>query len=223
MRPVSICAVVLFAACVSPAAPAGSPTLTIVLDFQGKHSVASTIEMKREFGHLMKDVPLRFDWRSRAEVAQLSIGDLVVVRFNGTCVLDADSHVDAEPGPLAFSYSAGGLVQPFAAVACDRVTATVQQAMGAASFNLADRLLGRALGRVLAHEVVHMLTRSAEHGSSGISKPALSGSELIAPNLRLDPAERERLSTALGPEQPSAATAIPSPTQSGDTKFSRIE
>jgi len=54
-------------------------------------------------------------------------------------------------------------------------------------------LLGRALGRVLAHEVVHILSKSGAHGRVGVAKTALSGSQLIAPELRLGAADLERI------------------------------
>ena len=56
-----------------------------------------------------------------------------------------------------------------------------------------DALLGRALGRVLAHEVVHILSKSGQHGTSGVARTALSGSQLIAPELRLEPEDLDRI------------------------------
>jgi hypothetical protein len=53
--------------------------------------------------------------------------------------------------------------------------------------------LGRALGRVLAHEVVHMLSKSALHGQRGVTKKALSGTQLLAPELLLDREDVDRL------------------------------
>jgi hypothetical protein len=65
--------------------------------------------------------------------------------------------------------------------------------MAGSDFGMADLLLGRALGRVVAHEVVHMLAKSSRHSKEGLEKPALSGSQLIAPDLQLRPADAERL------------------------------
>ena len=49
----------------------------------------------------------------------------------------------------------------------------------------ADLLFGRALARVVAHELIHMLSNSPEHGAAGVMKASLSGKELIAANLPL--------------------------------------
>jgi hypothetical protein len=167
--------------------------ITIVLDFQGPRSEQSVAEMKREFTGIMKDTAVRFDFRSRSQASQEALSDLVMVRFKGKCVLDPVGYLYDERGPMAFTYSTDGAVQPFSEVACDKVTSAVRSAMSGGDFANADVLLGRALGRVLAHEVVHMLSKSGAHGHTGVAKTALSGSQLIAPELRLEPEGVERL------------------------------
>jgi hypothetical protein len=167
--------------------------ITIVLDFQGPRSEQSVAEMKREFAGIMKDTAVRFDFRSRSQASQEALSDLVLVRFKGKCVLDPVGYLYDERGPMAFTYSTDGAVQPFSEVACDKVTSAVRSAMFGGDFANADVLLGRALGRVLAHEVVHMLSKSGAHGHAGVAKTALSGSQLIAPELRLEPEDLERL------------------------------
>ena len=167
--------------------------ITIVLDFQGPRSEQSVAEMKREFAGIMKDTAVRFDFRSRSQASQESLSDLVLVRFKGKCVLDPVGYLYDERGPMAFTYSTDGAVQPFSEVACDKVTSAVRSAMSGGDYANADLLLGRALGRVLAHEVVHMLAKSGAHGHTGVARTALSGSQLIAPELRLEPEDLERI------------------------------
>jgi hypothetical protein len=188
MRLVWICA---FAWLAVPSA--FGEVITIVLDFQGPRSEQSVAEMKREFTGIMKDTAVRFDFRSRSQASQEALSDLVMVRFKGKCVLDPVGYLYDERGPMAFTYSTDGAVQPFSEVACDKVTSAVRSAMSGGDFANADLLLGRALGRVLAHEVVHMLSKSGAHGHTGVAKTALSGSQLIAPELRLEPEDVERL------------------------------
>ena len=188
MRLVWICA---FAWLAVPSA--FGEVITIVLDFQGPRSEQSVAEMKREFTGIMKDTAVRFDFRSRSQASQEARSDLVMVRFKGKCVLDPVGYLYDERGPMAFTYSTDGAVQPLSEVACDKVTSAVRSAMSGGDFANADLLLGRALGRVLAHEVVHMLSKSGAHGHTGVAKTALSGSQLIAPELRLEPEDVERL------------------------------
>jgi hypothetical protein len=169
-------------------APAATPVLsklTVVLDFKGPHSARSIQEMKNELRVILDGAGLELNWRSPEEATQSAVDNLVVVRFNGTCILQPVPYLYDERGPLAFTYTSAGELLPFSEVACDTVTASMRSAMVGGDYNKADVLLGRALGRVVAHELVHMLTRSADHSRAGIQKRALSGSELIADHLRL--------------------------------------
>ena len=192
MRHVLFCAIWLTALS-STAYAAG---LTIILDFQGPHSQRSVDEMKREFEGIMKDSGVTFDWRLREQAQQEVFGNLVVVRFKGKCILEPVGYLYDERGPLAFTYSTDGVVQPYSEVACDQVTASVRSAMFGGDFAKADELLGRALGRVVAHELVHMLSKSGAHGRDGVAKATLSGKRLISPKLRLDAVDLERLHAA---------------------------
>ncbi len=176
MRPVCICVLLAVAA-----ASAGGPTLTIVLDFQGPHSDRSVDAMKREFEAAMKPSGLAFDWRLRGDFHGSAVDNLVVVRFKGKCILEPVGYLYDERGPLAFTYSTAGDVQPYSEVACDKVAASVRSAMTGGDYAQADLLMGRALGRVVAHEMSHMLARSGAHTRGGVTRPALSGKSLIAP------------------------------------------
>ena len=169
--------------------------ITIVLDFQGPHSDDSIAEMKREFAGVMKDTAIPFDFRLLSEAVHHTFSDLLVVRFKGKCVLEPAPYLYDERGPMAFTYSTGGVVQPFSEIECGKLTSVIHGVMSGSDYAQADVLLGRALGRVLAHEVMHMLSKSGDHGRAGVTKKALSGSQLIAPALRLDPDDLERLRT----------------------------
>jgi len=170
-----------------------SSNLTVVLDFQGARSDRSVTEMEHETEAILKSSGLRLDWRLAADAAHESFQDLVVVQFKGACKVEPIPFVYDELGPLAFTYSSDGTVQPFTQVSCDKVAAFVRSAMWGDDFQRADFLFGRALGRVLAHELVHMLTASGQHAHEGVYKPALSGKELITGTLTLDPADIARL------------------------------
>jgi len=188
-------------ACCAPWALAASlPTshLVVVLDFKGSHTDGSIAEMEHEAQQIVKDAGVHLDWRTAEEAsAQQVFSDLVVVKIKGDCkigpVREAGEETVFPDGPLAFTYKSGGEVQPFGEVACDRVAAFVRSAMGVTDYANADMLLGRALGRVLAHELVHMMTKSDGHGRAGVAKPALSSKQLIAKSLLLNSADVERL------------------------------
>ena len=149
--------------------------------------------MERETEVILSSSGLRLDWRLAADAARESSEDLVVVQFKGACHVEPIPYVYDELGPLAFTYSSDGNVQPFTQVSCDKVAASVRSTMWGEDFQKADLLLGRALGRVVAHELVHMLTASGQHGREGVARPALSGRELIGGSLPLSPADIARL------------------------------
>src|SRR3954464_8120706 len=179
MRPVCICALLLAAS-----AAAANPPLTIVLDFQGPHSARSVDAMKHEIEALMQPSDTKFNWRLRSELGEATVDNLIVVRFKGKCVLEPVGYLYYERGPLAFTYSTAGQVQPYSEVACDRVTAAVRSAMSGGDYAQADLLFGRALGRVVAHEMLHMLAKSGAHAQEGVGRAALSAKSLISPNAK---------------------------------------
>jgi len=157
--------------------------ITVVLEFDGPYSDRSIGEMKHEVEGILKDSGHTFDWRTRSQAAGQSYENLVLVKFKGKCVMEPVGYLYDERGPLAFTHSTDGALQPFSEVECDKVTTSVRGAMFGSDFARGDLLLGRALGRVLAHELVHILRNSKKHDPDGVEKPALSGAELIAPDL----------------------------------------
>ena len=187
--------VILVTACAFVAAASArlSPKLTVVLDFRGTRSDRTVTAMERETEGIFKASGLNLDWRMAADAARESYDDLVVVQFKGACKVEPVPYVYDELGPMAFTYSSDGNLQPFTQVSCDKVAASVRSAMWGEDFQKADLLFGRALGRVLAHELVHMLTGSGVHGREGVQRPALSGKDLISGSLLLSPADIARL------------------------------
>jgi len=149
--------------------------------------------MERETEGILKPAGLSLGWRLAADAARESFEDLVVVEFKGACQIEPVPYVYDELGPMAFTYSSDGNVQPFTQVWCAKVAASVRTAMGEEDFPKADVLFGRALGRVLAHELVHVLTGSEVHGREGVQRAALSGKDLISGSLVLSPTDLARL------------------------------
>ena len=111
-----------------------------------------------------------------------------------------------------------GEVLPFGEVDCTRVVSSVRHAIISERFAWPDYLLGRALGRVLAHELVHMLTRSVYHGSHGVTQVSLSGRQLIGAPLRLEKDDILRLQERL-----RAARPTEDPLKTGERKPAEAE
>jgi hypothetical protein len=170
--------------------------LTVIMDFKGPHSTASLKEMKRESGLILSSTGVKLDWKILGQDPFASYSDLVVMTFKGSCEFEpAPPRYDelGPIGPLATTKTTNGEVQPFGEVNCDRVVNSARSAMAPEDFARGDLLVGRAMGRVVAHELVHMLTRSGEHGHEGVQKPALSGKQLIAASLPLSALDIDRL------------------------------
>jgi hypothetical protein len=122
-----------------------------------------------------------------------TFNDLVVMTFKGSCSFDPAPPLYDELGPLAVTRTSNGEVQPFGEVNCDRVVNSVRGAMFGSDYSKGDMLVGRALGRVVAHELVHMLTKSGQHAHEGVQKAALSGRQLISASLPLSAMDIDRL------------------------------
>jgi hypothetical protein len=167
--------------------------LTVILDFKGPYSRASLKEMERESGLVLRSSGVRLDWRMLGENPHASYPDLVVMTFKGACEYEPAPPIYDELGPLAITHSVNGEILPFGEVNCDQVVNTARSAMWGTDYLRADLLIGRALGRVVTHELVHMITRSREHGTEGVEKPALSGKQLIAGYLSLSAFDVDRL------------------------------
>jgi hypothetical protein len=192
MRLVIACFIMIVLRSIAPGAvksETSASNLTIVLKFDGPHSDTSITEMKRELESIMKDSGLRLSWRLREEVNGESFADLVVVRFKGKCLMEPTPFLYDERGPLAFTHTSGSVILPYSEVECDKVRVSVRSAMWGGDYERGDMLMGRALGRVLAHELYHIMGKTAGHGSDGVARRALSGAQLISERLRLQPAD----------------------------------
>jgi hypothetical protein len=162
------------------------PPVTVVLHFDGPYSARSLDEMKREFERAIKgSIPVQ--WRMREHMSGDTAGDLVLFTFKGRCIMDpVPPPLYDETGPLAWTSTVDGAPLPFGQVSCDQIRNLVFKAMWGGDFAHGDLLFGRALGRVLAHEFYHMMARTTSHGVSGVTRPSLTGAQLISGSLSVD-------------------------------------
>ena len=170
---------------------------TVILDFTGPWSRTSLNEMRREAGDILSASGVPLDWRILGEDGPETDRDMVVMTFRGACryqeATPGSTPGNTGAGPLGFTRMVDGEVQPFGEVNCERVAELVRRAMSGNDGARGELLFGRAMGRVVAHELVHMLTRSGRHGAEGVEKPALSGGQLISGYLPLSESDVEWL------------------------------
>ncbi len=197
MRPVAICACLLLSVApllfAAPKPVTVSPDVTVIIDLKGPYSQTALKEMQAEANRIIGTSGVHLDWQRREDVNHAVFNDLVVMTFKGSCTFDPAPPLYDELGPYAITRTANGEVQPFGEVDCDRVVHSVRNAMFGSDFARGEMLIGRALGRVVAHELVHMLTKSGMHAHDGVQKAALSGRQLIAQSLPLSAMDVERL------------------------------
>ncbi len=181
MRPV-ICALITVL-CVFPVLSGAD--LTVVLDFETKHSARSVAEMKAEAERLLTASGVSVDWRPfDGFVRGESFPKLAVVKFKGQCELTPIVTPAPEDGaPLGFTYETDGSISPFSEVECDRVRGTLGEGRLEAAGSQRDVIYGRALGRVLAHELIHILSGSPAHAKHGVMQKYLSAEELVGEGL----------------------------------------
>jgi hypothetical protein len=170
-----------------------SPDVTVVIDVKGHLPDGTMLQMEKEVQNIIGRSGIQLGWSSRSEAISGTFNDLVVLTFKGACTLDPAPPLYDELGPYAFTRVSNGQVQPFGEVDCDRVSASVRAAMGGDDYSKPELMMGRALGRVVAHELVHMLTKSSQHAHEGVQKPALSGRQLISKSLPLSAMDIDRL------------------------------
>jgi hypothetical protein len=153
--------------------------------------------MEREAGLVLKSSGVRLSWRILGQDPSAVYSELVVMTFRGPCQYDPAPPRYDESGPLALTRITNGEILPFGEVDCTRVASSVRYAMSRGDFSRADQLVGRAMGRVVAHELVHMLTKSSQHGTDGVEKASLSGKQLIEEFLPLSAFDIGRLKQEL--------------------------
>jgi len=146
-----------------------------------------------ELESIMAPMGMTFEWRSLDGVRgnELSV-ELAVLTFKGRCdIAGLSPHNVSNPGALGWTHVSDGTILPFSDVDCDRIRTFVQKEL--LTLRAADReeSYGRALGRVVAHELYHIFSNTAKHGSCGVGKAAFTAQELLSDDFQFE--ERESL------------------------------
>lgn len=191
----TLAALLVIAAAIPAMCESSTPALTVVLDYEQPHSPVSFEAMSAELKNLMRPAGVSLDVKDKALLPpNPQFNDLVVFRMTGRC--DATpvpvGALSDERGPLAMAYTSDGQILPFGEVKCDRVRQSLERTIGVRLPSELDRsAYGTALGKVMAHEIYHMLAHASAHTKKGLTKEALTSSELLDdrlsfPNQALD-------------------------------------
>jgi hypothetical protein len=142
----------------------------------------SRTAMRAEVQRLLTPASLDVVWKNTAERKSGEDFALVaVVSFDGLCsaMQPLQPAVTLPAVSLADTSISDGRILPFFHVDCARVN----QILGS---RVESSVLGRALGRVIAHEIYHIVARTAEHHDTGIAKAVFSGRDLTNPRFEFD-------------------------------------
>ena len=197
--------------CSAQSAGATDAALVVYLRTGGRQPAAPIAEMKRGVASLMWQAGYRVEWRS-LDAPRGVEGDaalLAVVELDGTCGL-ASGYGEAAPPlneitSLATTSITNGQVLPFSSVNCTALTRSVSAALSQEAAARRDFLYGRAMARVVAHELYHVLMRSAEHARGGVARSCFSTSDLLTERFEFEGATLARLRSRVD----TAAYAMP--------------
>ena len=198
--------------CSAQSAGATDAALVVYLRTGGNQPAAPLAEMKREVASLMSQAGYHVEWRSldapRGEDSDASM--LAVLELNGTCGLAAGYGAAERPlagnTSLATTSITDKQVMPFSSLNCTALTRSVSATLGQDAGARRDFLYGRAMARVVAHELYHVLMRTAEHARGGVARSCFSTADLLTERFEFEGATLARLRSRIDAASDAAAT-----------------
>ena len=156
------------------------------MDFESKPADVSVAAMEKEVDDLMRPAGITLDWRlAGTDQGKESFYRLVVLKFKGRCRVEwpavAGGSTSLKAAETLGSTSiVDGRVIPYSEVECDAVRKALAYLGPGAGRQERLSALGLALGRVVAHELYHILARTAAHNRQGLAKESQSLGDLVS-------------------------------------------
>jgi hypothetical protein len=194
------------------------PPIALYTSFQQPVPPMVLQVLRDELDGLMEPALLHLEWRSLNGVSGSEVAsELAVVKFLGRCDVEGLEMRSGHPGALGWTHVSDGVILPFADVDCDRIRSFVQKELMFVHATEREEVFGRAVARVLAHELYHIFTQTAHHGSDGVGKSAFTVQELLSDDFQFHGKEAGMLkviAVRVNPaalERAAAATASTTP------------
>lgn len=182
------------------------PPIAVYTSFQQPVPPAVLQALRDELDDLMEPALLHLEWRSVAGVSGTEVSsELAVVKFLGHCTVDSLEMKSGHSGALGWTHVSDGIILPFADVDCDRIRNFVQKDLMFVHASEREEAFGRAVARVLAHELYHIFTQTAHHGSDGVGKSAFSVQDLLSDDFQFHGKEAGMLKVIAARVNPAAA------------------
>jgi hypothetical protein len=155
---------------------------------------ASTVvleAMQRETEALMDSGSFHLQWLH--EPHEVAAASLVVVHLEGSCNPWPAAVIQPAVQRLASTSVANGRILPFINLDCAALRQFLARALRGTLKPSPQFLYGRALGRLLAHELYHVVGKTRDHTSAGVTRAAVSVSDLISDQFKFGKAALSKL------------------------------
>lgn len=175
---------------------AGSGIVPIRLYYEFQQQPPSVVldSIQEELHRIMVPLGLNFEWRSLAVDPRNEVSaDLAIIRFKGQCDVNDLQPTRSAPGRLGWAYMENGEVLSFIAIDCDQLRGLLQPELRQMHERARASAYGAATARVLAHELYHVLLKTASHDSSGVAKRSFTIQDLLCPGFRFNKKENQAL------------------------------
>ena len=199
------------ALCTGRAEPVIPPSHTLVVYLSTvPHQPAQPVqEMQREVETLMLTAGYHVAWRNDTEPKRnVNDASVVVLKLRGICQAP-ERPAAVEPlrksVSLASTAVVDGEVLPFSWLECESLTRLLAPSLSKESSGKRDYLYGRAMGRLVAHELLHVLSKTGTHDDAGVGKPSFSAQDVLQERFEFEPAS---IASFASPELDSEDGAI---------------
>jgi hypothetical protein len=182
------------------------PPIALYTNFAQPVPTAVFQGLQEELNDLMEPAMIHLEWRSLAGVTGSEVSsELAVVKFVGHCDAEGLAMKSGYPGALGWTHVSDGVILPFADVDCDRIRTFIQKDLLFVHTSEREEVFGRAIARVVAHELYHIFTQTAHHGSDGVGKSAFTVQELLADEFQFQGKEAGMLKIIASRVNPASA------------------
>lgn len=161
--------------------------------FEHQPPDSATEILQRELHAILSPVGFNFEWRSADETSNEVWAELSFVTFKGFCDASDVRSEHFAGGALGWTHVSDGKILPFTEVDCDRIGAFLGTELSAFRSVVRQEVFQRAIARVVAHELYHVFTQTANHGTWGVAKAEFSTEELLSDRFRFQSGEARAL------------------------------
>lgn len=164
-----------------------APRIGIFLDFDSNPSKSAVRTMQLVVAAALASTGAELSWLTAGGKRAETFDELAVLHFRGNCRMEKlTPAADGAPVTLGEADLVSGGVSAFSSVECDQIKTCISGLLGGACARDRDTAFGRAMGRVVAHELYHILGKTAGHSRSGIAKSLQTSFDLIRDNFQFD-------------------------------------